>query len=434
MQDERLGSGLLRFKDRRREAMLEPAEVSAILRLNELGWGAKRIARELGISRNTAKDYIAAGGWTPYRQPRRKRALDGLEGWLRDRLRRHRGNADVVRQELAAEKGIVVGLRTVERAVQRERQEFAAEARATVRFETPPGKQLQIDFGERLVEIGGGKVRVYLFVATLGYSRRLQVRAFRNERQDSWFEGLESAFAHFGGVPEEVLFDNARVLVVEHDSTTRTVVFNDKLKAFAKHWSFRPRACAPYRARTKGKTENGVGYVKKNAIAGRSFSSWEAFEAHLDAWTRDIADLRIHGTTGEAPIERFGRAEAQALKPIAGVPPFQAAREMIRRVQNDCAIEVDGNAYSVPWRLIGATVRVTVMDGTVRVHHGIHEVAVHQLDPGRRRRIINPAHLEGLIGFKRSPVDELPASASATPAPALLRPLGEYEAIVGGSF
>jgi transposase len=146
--------------------MLEPEEVSAILRLNELGWGAKRIARELGISRNTAKDYIAAGGWTPYRQPRRKKALDGQEAWLRERLRRHRGNADVIRQELATEKGIIVSLRTVERAVQRYRQELAAEARATVRFETPPGKQLQIDFGERLVEIGGSKVRAYLFVAT----------------------------------------------------------------------------------------------------------------------------------------------------------------------------------------------------------------------------------------------------------------------------
>ena len=157
MQQERLGSGPLRIKDPRREAMLEPEEVSAMLRLNELGWGAKRIARELGVSRNTVKDYIAAGGWTPYRQPARKKALDGLEDWLRERLRRHRGNADVVRQELASEKGIIVSLRTVERAVQPYRQELEAEARATVRFETPPGKQLQIDFGERLVEIGGSK-------------------------------------------------------------------------------------------------------------------------------------------------------------------------------------------------------------------------------------------------------------------------------------
>ena len=168
--------------------------------LNELGWGAKRIARELGVSRNTVKDYIAAGGWTPYRQPARKKVLDGLEGWLRERLRRHRGNADVIRQELASEKGIIASLRTVERAVKPYRQELEAEARATARFETAAGKQMQIDFGERLVEIGGNRVRTYLFVATLGYSRRHHVRAFRNERQESWFDGLESAFAKFGGV------------------------------------------------------------------------------------------------------------------------------------------------------------------------------------------------------------------------------------------
>lgn len=414
--------------------MLEPEEVSAILRLNELGWGAKRISRELGISRNTAKDYIAAGGWTPYRQPQRKKALDGQEAWLRERLRRHRGNADVIRQELAAEKGIIVSLRTVERAVQPYRQELAAEARATVRFETPPGKQLQIDFGERLVEIGGSKVRTYLFVATLGYSRRHHIRAFRNERQESWFDGLESAFAKFGGVPEEVLFDNARALVVEHDPVTRTVVFNEKFKAFAKHWGFWPRACAPYRARTKGKTENGVGYVKRNAIAGRSFPSWEAFEAHLEAWTRDVADVRVHGTTGEAPLARFRRAEAQALKPIAGMPPFQAARELIRRVQTDCAVEIDGNAYSVPWRLIGETVRATIVDDTVRIHHGTNEVAVHPLCTGRRRRVIDPAHFEGLTGFRPSRAGNLASSPIVPPAPALLRPLGEYEAILGGSF
>jgi hypothetical protein len=211
-------------------------------------------------------------------------------------------------------------------------------------------------------------------------------------------------------------------------------VFHEKLKAFAKHWGFRPRACAPYRARTKGKTENGVGYVKKNAIAGRSFPSWEAFEAHLEAWTRDIPDVRVHGTTGEAPIERFRRAEAQALQPIAGMPPFQATRELTRRVQNDCAIEIDGNAYSVPWRLIGETVRATIMDCTVRIHHRPRQIAVHPICAGSRRRVIDPAHLEGLTGFGASRISELASSPIASPAPALPRPLGEYEAIVGGGF
>jgi len=129
--------------------------------------------------------------------------LDGLEVWVEERFRRHAGNADVVRQELAADKGIEVSLRTVERAVVHLRQELRAEARATVRFETRPGQQLQIDFGQRRVEIGGALRLVSFFVATLGYSRRIHVRAFAGERQENWFEGMESAFAAFGGVPDK---------------------------------------------------------------------------------------------------------------------------------------------------------------------------------------------------------------------------------------
>jgi len=289
--------------------MVEPEAVSAMLRLKELGWGSKRIARELGVSRGTVRRYLEAGGWQPFKMPERRRLLDGREDWLRERLRRHRGNADVVRQELASELGITTSLRTVQRALEPWRQEIAAEARATVRFETAPGKQLQIDFGERLVEIDGRKVKVFLFVATLGYSRLVHVRVFRHERQEDWFDGLESAFLVFGGAPEEVLLDNARALVSEHDAATRTVVFNAKLLAFARHWGFRPRACAPYRARTKGKTESGVGYVKRNAIAGRGFASWEALEAHLAEWEREVANARVHGTTGEVPLVRFDRDE-----------------------------------------------------------------------------------------------------------------------------
>lgn len=415
--------------------MLAPAEVSAIVRLNELGWGSRRIARELGVSRNTVKSYIEAGGWSPYRQPRRRKKLTGWEEWLKERFARHGGNADVIRQELVAEKGIIVSLRTIERAVEPYRRELAAQARATMRFETAPGHQLQIDFGERLVEIGGAKIKVFLFVATLGYSRRLHVRAFRHERQESWFAGLESAFAAFGGVPEEVLIDNARALVAEHDTATRSVVFNARFIAFAKHWGFRPRACAPYRARTKGKTENGVGYVKRNAVAGRSFASWEAFEAHLAAWTREVADVRVHGTTGEAPMARFAQAEAAALKPLAGIPPFRTLRELTRHVSSDCMVEVDGNAYSVPWRLIGESVRVTVTEETVRVHHGAREVALHAALSGRRQRAVDPAHYAGIArsdGRASLPAGEPMPAAPA--APSLLRPLAEYEALIGGGF
>jgi transposase len=423
--------------DPRGQEMKTPDDVAAMLRLRECGWGLKRIARELGCSHHTVKQYVAAGGPRPFKLPKRAKVLDGLEDWLRERFLRHRGNADVVRQDLAAEKGIAVSLRTLQRAVQPYRQALKAEALATVRFETPPGRQLQIDFGERLVEIGGIKIKAFVFVATLGHSRRCHVRAFRHERQESWFSGLESAFTTFGGVPEEVLMDNPRALVERHDATSRQVTFNDKLIAFAKHWGFRPRACAPYRARTKGKTESGVGYVKKNAIAGHSFATWEAFEAHLARWERDIANVRIHGTTGEVPMVCFERDEAHRLKPLGGRPSYGALRELTRVVGNDCAVEVDTNSYSVPWRLIGERVAVTVAAGEVRIRHGSREVAVHAQAQGRRQRVIDRAHLDGVAGRDgavRQRVIEQPPIDHPPPPPALLRPLAEYEAIVGGSF
>ena len=230
-----------------------------------------------------------------------------------------------------------------------------------------------------------------------------------------------------------MLFDNDRGLVVRHDRATGEVELNARLHAFARHWRFRPRACAPYRVRTKGKDERGVGYVKKNAIAGRTFETWSAFEAHLEEWTREIADQRVHGTTGEVPVERFRRAEARALQPIAGIPPFAVARELVRKVQGDCAIEVDGNAYSVPWRLIGESVRVTLADGQLRVTHAGQEVAVHQRCTGRFERRVDPLHFAGVVGF-RSKAAVVPAPAADVTDPELLRPLIEYERLVGGRW
>jgi transposase len=431
METPESGHSVPRGSMTRGEEMLQPDEVAAMMRLHGAGWGAKRLAREFGCARNTVRRYLRQGGSTPFRQPVRRSALDGLEDWLRERFFRHGGNADVIRQELAAEHGVVLSLRHVERRVAGWRRELRAQARATVRFETPPGKQLQIDFGEARVWIGDEKLRVHLFVATLGFSRRMHVRASLRERQADWFEGMESAFLHFGGVPAEVLLDNARALVEHHDAVTREVRFSAKLHAFARHWGFRPRACAPYRARTKGKDERGVGYVRGNAIAGHRFASWAALEAHLAWWMREIADARVHGTTGEAPIERFRRDEVAALRPLDGRPPFRQIRELVRRVQADCSIELDGNSYSVPWRLIGESVQVVVAGGRLSIRHAGREIATHAETTGRHQRVIEPMHFAGIIGGPRAV--PRPLEPGAAP-PDLLRPLREYEQLLGGGW
>src|ERR1700729_1688211 len=237
MQEERI-TETPSWNDPRGQVMKTPDDVAEMLRLRACGWGVKRIARHLGCSHHTVRDYVAAGGVKAFKSPERAKLLDGLDGWLRERFIRHRGNADVVRQDLLAEKGVAISRRTLQRAVQPYRQALRAEALATTRFETPPGRQLQIDFGERLVEIGEAKIKAFVFVATLGHSRRLHVRAFRAEKQEHWFAGLK---AH----------------------SRPSAVCRRKFR-----WTIR--------ARSKGKSERGVGYVKKNAIAGHSFASWEA--------------------------------------------------------------------------------------------------------------------------------------------------------------
>jgi len=406
--------------------MLEPEAVTTIVRMGKLGWGAKRIARELGMARNTVRRYLDAGGWMPYRQPPRASALQGHEAWLRERFVQHRGNCDVVRQQLQRELGIQTSLRTVERACRVYRQELEASRRATVRFETAPGEQMQIDFGQVRVMIGGQAVRAFLFVATLGYSRRGFVCAFGHERQSAWFCGIEAAFAHFDGRVQTLLVDNAKALVQEHDIHSRKVRLNPRFEAFCRHWDVRARACAPFRARTKGKTENGVGYVKKNAVAGHAFESWAAFEAHLVRWQREVADVRLHGTTGQAPRERF-EGEREHLRPIVGIAPFVQLRELVHRVNAEGCVELDTNAYSVPWRLIGEQVSVIVGDSMLAVRHAGEEVARHAQLAGGRGRQIDRSHLLGAAAHP-APAPDVP------PADALLRPLAEYEALIGGGW
>jgi hypothetical protein len=151
-----------------RQAMQAPEGVQAMLKLASLGWGAKRISGELGCSRNTVLSYLRQGGWRPYQSPQRPGRLTAHRDWLAERFCQHRGNCDVVRQELQREHGIAVSLRTVERAVAHLRREVLAQTAATVRFETPPGHQLQIDFGTVRVLVGDDEpTKVHLFVANV---------------------------------------------------------------------------------------------------------------------------------------------------------------------------------------------------------------------------------------------------------------------------
>lgn len=397
--------------------MVVPAEVESILALHAAGWSVKAIVRELGYSRNTVRRYIVAGGFVEYRNPVRPGILEGLEDWLEAQFRQHRGNAEVVRQELVSQKQVDVSLRTVERAVAVWRRELVNQGRATNRYETCPGEQAQIDFGERTVMIGGTATKVHLFVLVLGYSRRIYVEAFPDQKLASWLKGMENSFRRFGGVPRAVLTDNAKALVVSHDVHNREVVYNTAFLAFARHWNFVPKTCAPYRARTKGKVESAVGYVKHNAVAGREFASWEDLERHLAWWMDAIADRRSLQELGGTPLERFA-LESEALRPVADRPDFLRERELVRKVHTDLCVEIDTNHYSVPWKHIGESVSVAVRKGQVIIIHAGREIARHEQASGRGARILDARHYHGLV---------LPGTSRATDGE-LQRPLADYAA------
>lgn len=123
------------------------------------------------------------------------------------------------------------------------------------------------------------------------------------------------------------------------------------------------------------------------------------------------------------------------MKPLGGQPSFGPLRELTHVVGNDCAVEIDANSYSVPWRLIGERMAVTIVAGEVRIRHGLHQVAVHKQSEGRRLRIVDSAHLDGVAGRNGAVRQaEIAAVLNPSPPPSLLRPLAEYEAVVGGSF
>jgi transposase len=405
--------------------VIEGEAVTAIRTLASRGMGKKAIAREVGVALNTVRRYlrqpIAAGQQV---RPAARRLTDNRREEARTLYEGPAAGNAVVVQRLLAERGCAISVRTIERAVADICRAQRVAALATVRVETAPGDQLQIDFGQKRLQIAGGRVRIFLLVAVLSYSRRLYVKAFLNERGDDWREGIAAAFTHFGGVPRTLLGDNARAWVLGRDRAPGTVSFHPAYLAFCRDWDVQPRACAPYRARTKGKTEAGVKYVKRNALADQSFDSFAALEQYLATWMT-VADQRCHGTTREAPMVRFERDERAILRPLPIRALPRRVQRLRRRVALDAFVDVDTIRYSVPHRLVRDHVDVVVEDRRVQIFHGTELVATHRRSTEPFARVVDVAHYAGLW---RSALDD-----GSTPGLALLgRDLADYAAVVDG--
>jgi transposase len=181
-----------------------------------------------------------------------------------------------------------------------------------IRFETPTGRQAQVDFARFRFPWG---VR-YALLVVLGYSRLLWCRFYPRQDMTTLIDGLEDAFVYFGGVPQELLFDQMKA-VITRDLRLEggALIRNAEFLRFARHWSFTPRACRPYRAQTKGKVERPVRYLRGNFVYGRTFLHDADLDHQRQQWLDHVANLRLHGTTRERPRVRFDRDERFLLQP-----------------------------------------------------------------------------------------------------------------------
>jgi transposase len=191
------------------------------------------------------------------------------------------------------------------------------EPEPVVRFETLPGLQAQVDFAD--FKFPWGKRHALLVV--LGYSRLLWLTFYPRQTMRTLMAGLETAFTYMGGVPRELLFDQLKAVIIDDQRPQDgKLIENPEFLRFAAHWGFRIRACRPYRAQTKGKVERPVGYVRGNFVYGREFLGDADLAAQAAAWLEAVANVRCHGTTGEAPRLRFERDERAVLLPLAARP------------------------------------------------------------------------------------------------------------------
>lgn len=378
------------------EPMLREDVVREMLARLEQGQKVKRIARELGVDVKTVKRWRRVGQWQPRQTPARQRAIDAFAEFIGRRAPEVGWNGVVMHREVQA-LGFTGGYLQVQRFLQPLRSERHWASVATVRFETEPGRQAQVDFGQRRLWIADTEVTAHIFVLTLGFSRRVWARAYPNERLATVLDAHERAFQYLGGVPLECLYDNPRTLVLGRQAGS--VLWHRVFEDFARYYGFTPRACQPYRARTKGKVESGVKYVKCNALAGRQFATWDHLNGWLEEWCLTIADQRVHGTTHERPIERFAR---EGLTPLGKRPPYRYERVRHRPVPADALVAIDAARYSVPVAYVGTTVRVHETPTHYELFHDTECIARHA-KAARYGVAMEPAHYAGLLRLRPEP-------------------------------
>jgi len=399
--------------------VLRLGEIVVIHDLKRQGLSVSAIARQVGLDRKTVRRHLACGIEPPVYGPRppRPRQLETYEPYLRERVAAWPGLSGKRLLREIRELGYTGCYSIVTdflRTVRPPRQPVFER-----RFETPAGRQAQVDFAQFSVTFTDepGVVRnVWLFTLVLGHSRWLWGRFCGGQDLQTVLRCHIDAFAAMGGAPAELLYDRMKTAVIGEDAEG-VVTYNTSLVALLNHYGALPRACRPYRAKTKGKIERPYRYVRQDFFLARTFRDLDDLNAQFEAWRRDIANARLHATTGRVVAEHFAD-ERPALTAHPAVP-YSAVLTVVRRVSHEGMVSVGGNLYSVPDLTRRRVVEVQNHPKEVRIFEDGVLVAAHPVLEGKNRRRVDPAH-------RKAP----PArAADAPPAGVGRRPLAFYDAV-----
>ena len=367
-------------------------ELFVIHELRHQGLSISAIARQTGLDRKTVRKYLKQGLQRPRYGPRasRPQLLDPYRAYLRERIEaypRIRGTRLLREIRQLGYPGCYAQLTAYLRDI-RPPQDQGFEHR----FETAPGEQAQVDFAQFKTDFADqpGRIRVvWLFSLVLGYCRFLTGQFVYGQHLASVLRCHMRAFDELGGVPRQILYDRMKTAVLGEDQA-RHVIYHPRLLELAEHYGFRPRACAPYRAKTKGKVERPFSYIRDDFFLGGCFANLEDLNAQFAEWRHGVANARCHGTTRRVVSEAFAEEQPKLL-PLPRVP-FKAVLSLQRRVSHDGMVSVNGNLYSVPDRTRRRVVEVHTLPDEVRIYEGRRLLEVHPLLRGRGQRRVAPGH------------------------------------------